>query len=387
MRERSRQESFAPFFSLSGDFLLVLTPDLEVLLANPAFTSAHGTATSPVTGRSMLDFVVPKDRKKVSDVLGALHEGASRSLDASLIRRDQSLRSCEWSVAVEHLTQHRYVVIRDMTTRRRLEQELINAHKLEAVGQLASGIAHEINTPVQFIGNNLSFLGEVTGELFAAIDALSPEVKAQVKAAYPDLDYARTEMPRSIEQSSEGCQRVAEIVRGMKEFAHHDRGELTTADLNDAIDRTLAVSRNEWKYAADVERTGQPLPLVPCVASSIRQVLLNLVCNAAHAIESRNKRTGRKKGHIVINTAVEGQSALISVSDDGEGMPATVKQRVFEPFFTTKPVGRGTGQGLALSRTIVVEKHGGQLSFDSTEGEGTTFTIRLPLSVKQARAS
>lgn len=374
-------DSLAPFFALSTDYLLIIDEALTVQRANPAFERAHGTPASPTQGRSILEFVAPRERKRVEEVLTSLSAGASKSLDAPLIQRTQMIRTCEWSVAVDPGTRHRFVIIRDVTTRRRLEQELVNSQKLEAVGQLASGIAHEINTPIQFVGNNLTFLAEVSHELLEVINALAPHASPPIETQFPDfeLDFVSSELPKAIEQSCEGIQRVAELVRGMKEFAHRDQGMLSPNDLNEAVEKTLIVSRNEWKYVADVEKKLGKLPLVPCLAGGIRQVLLNLVCNAAQAIDERNKKTGRQRGHITITTSYDDTFVIVAVTDDGQGMPAAVKARMFEPFFTTKPVGKGTGQGLALSRTIIVDKHGGEISFESQEGVGTTFFIRLPI--------
>lgn len=374
-------DSFAPFFALSTDYLLIIDEGLEVLRSNPAFERSHGTPTCPAEGRSILEFVAPRDRKRVEEVLRSLSAGTSKALDASLVQRTQMIRTCEWSVAVDPGTRHRFVVIRDVTTRRRLEQELRNSQKLEAVGQLASGIAHEINTPIQFVGNNLTFLAEISHELLEVINALAPHAAPPLETQFPDfeLDFVTAELPKAIEQSCEGIQRVAELVRGMKEFAHRDQGVLAPTDVNEAVEKTLIVSRNEWKYVADVEKKLGKLPLVPCLAGGVRQVLLNLVCNAAQAIDERNRKTCRQRGHINITTSFDDTFVTIAVTDDGQGMPATVKARMFEPFFTTKPVGKGTGQGLALSRNIIVEKHGGELTFESQEGVGTTFFVRLPI--------
>ncbi|HEY0882924.1 MAG TPA: HAMP domain-containing sensor histidine kinase, partial [Archangium sp.] len=194
-----------------------------------------------------------------------------------------------------------------------------------------------------------------------------------------DAEFLLTELPSAVEQACEGIQRVAELVRGMKEFAHHDGGEVTLTDLNEALERTLVVSKNEWKYVAQIETALGAVPRVPCTASSMRQVFLNLICNAAYAVADQNKRTGRGRGTIRVSTRLEGEWVVVSVADDGTGIPEGARHRIFEPFFTTKPVGRGTGQGLAISNTIVTEKNGGKLTFDTEVGLGTTFHVWLPL--------
>jgi signal transduction histidine kinase len=202
-----------------------------------------------------------------------------------------------------------------------------------------------------------------------------------------DLPFLADELPLAAEQACEGVQRVAELVGGMKEFAHQDAGQIVPTDINRALERTITIARNEWKYAADLETEFQPLPDVPCIASAIRQVFLNLICNAAHANLERNTTTGRARGLIKVSTRCEGDMVVISVSDAGTGIDDAVRRRLFEPFFTTKPAGQGTGQGLAISRSIVCEKHGGQLDFETEVGVGTTFHVRLPLKASQLAAA
>ncbi len=286
------------------------------------------------------------------------------------------------------------VVGADVTERKLLERQLAQAQKLRSIGQLASGIAHEINTPTQYVGDNVRFLQESFDRLLELLDA-QDEVIAQWCAASgsavprrlaetrarADLDYLRGEIPAAVRQTLEGVERIARIVRAMKDFAHPGRREKGPADLNRIVDTTITVARNEWKYVADVETALDPaLPPVVCDAAEIGQVLLNLLINAAHAIEDRLRHDpDAGKGRIRIETARSGDRAVIRVGDSGCGIPPEVRSRVFDPFFTTKEVGRGTGQGLALCHTAIVERHGGRIFFDSEVGRGTTFTIELPL--------
>jgi signal transduction histidine kinase len=292
------------------------------------------------------------------------------------------VRWCEWVVSTRPASGRVYVVVRDVTSRRRLEKELAESHKLEAVGQLASGIAHEINTPIQFVGDNLTFIGESLRDVFVLLHALQKhEPSAPLLEANTDIDLAflEKELPSAVEMACEGVQRVAELVRGMKEFAHQDHGEVQPTDLNRALERTITIARNEWKYVAEVKTDFGKLPLVPCQASAMRQVFLNLICNAAQAIGERHGPSGSHKGLIRVSTRSDGASVRISVSDTGNGIPEAVRPRIFEPFFTTKPAGRGTGQGLAISHSIVCEKHHGRLDFETELGVGTTFHVLLPL--------
>jgi signal transduction histidine kinase len=283
----------------------------------------------------------------------------------------------------------------DITRRLLLEGQLRQAQKLEAIGQLAAGIAHEINTPTQYVGDNAAFIKESwTGldELLRTVRSVTEETKngkplsaetvAQLERGVEkaDLDYLLDEVPRSLNQTLDGVRRVAKIVQAMKEFSHPGGDEKAPIDINHAIDTTLTVARNEWKYVAEVKTEfDRSLPLVPCLAGEFNQVILNLVTNAAHAISDKNGNSGQTLGQITIRTRRQDDWAEIQIEDTGCGVAERNRSRVFELFFTTKEAGRGTGQGLALAHTIIVKKHGGQIWFQSEEGRGTTFFVRLPL--------
>ena len=287
------------------------------------------------------------------------------------------------------------VIGADITERMMLEQQLRQAQKLEAIGQLVAGTAHEINTPIQYVGDNTRFLQEswpsfhtlftLTREMQkeAMLGPISPQTLQRLDALAnsTDFEFLRTEIPNAIEQSLEGIQRVSKIVRAMKEFSHPGSEEKKAVDINKAIETTITVARNEWKYVSDVETHFDfDLPSVICHAGEFNQVILNLVINAAQAIAQAVGDGSRGKGKIVISTARDQDSAEISISDTGVGIPEAVRSRVFEPFFTTKPVGKGTGQGLALAHTAIVRRHGGKIWFDSELGKGTTFHIRIPFA-------
>lgn len=277
----------------------------------------------------------------------------------------------------------------DLRERKRLELDLLHARKLEAVGQLAAGVAHELNTPIQFVSDNLHFLRDAVADLLDAVDALTAiaadpapaaarEAATRVALTEHDLDYLRPEAPDAIARSLGGLDRVASIVRALKSFAH-PRSGTHAADLHAELETTLVIARNEYKYVADVVTDFGELPRVRCDANQLNQVFLNLIVNAAHAIHD----AGRGRGTITIATRRDGaEHVLISVSDTGDGVPEAARERVFEPFFTTKQVGRGTGQGLSVSRQIVVE-HGGTLSFESQPGRGATFLVRLPIASRR----
>ena len=284
----------------------------------------------------------------------------------------------------------------EMAARDKVELELRHAQKLEAVGRLAAGIAHEINTPIQFVSDSVQFVTAASTDLLALVDKYQIAVRA-VLAGTPalpaateaveaehaaDLDYIAGEIPAALRRALDGIDRVSVIVRSMKMFAHHDQ-DMRDVDLNQAIQSTLIIARNEYKYVADVDTELGDLPLVRCHVGEINQVVLNLLVNAAHAIADVHQG-GDGRGRIAVRTSVDGDDVVIAVSDTGSGIPEAIRHRIFEPFFTTKDVDRGTGQGLAIAHSVVTEKHGGSLTFTTELGRGSTFTIRLPIRGKGA---
>jgi PAS domain S-box-containing protein len=289
-------------------------------------------------------------------------------------------------------------VSRNITARRHTEQErrelelqLQLAHKLESIGMLAAGVAHEINTPTQFVTDNTRFLKDAFRQLSRALDQYRSLVPAESAAeaaridAENELEYHLGEIPRTLDQSLEGLERVARIVGSLKEFSHPHTLERKPADLNRAVETTLAVARHEWKYVAEVVTELDPnLPPVPCVLDEFNQVILNLVINACHAISEALKVSGASKGVITVRTRHDDAHAWIEVADTGLGIPPEIRDRIFELFFTTKRADKGTGQGLALVRNIVVQHHGGAVDFVSEVGRGTTFRVQLPLVSPEA---
>ena len=282
--------------------------------------------------------------------------------------------------------------VRDISKQRQLEIDLGHARKLEAVGQLAAGIAHEINTPAQFVGDGVHFLREafagyqrLVGQYRRAVEVLETAgaqqaLVSEIREIEEDIDlsYLEANVPGSFESCHDGISRITTIVRAMKEFAHPDQREKGDANLNQALRTTLAVAKNEYKYVADVTTELGDLPPVLCHVGDLNQVFLNLIVNAAHAIGDVVGKSGGK-GTIRITTSQEGDSVRIDIADTGAGIPEAIRPRIFDPFFTTKEVGQGTGQGLSIARSIVVTKHHGSLTFESEVGKGTTFTIRLPI--------
>jgi len=278
----------------------------------------------------------------------------------------------------------------DLRERRRLEIELRLAQKLEALGQLSAGVAHEINTPMQFVGDNLYFLEDALQGMRPLMTFI-PQLQAELEARgltdlaerlaaveqQADLGFVAERVPRAIERALDGVARVTRIVEAMKSFSHPANAH-ADVDINQGLRDTLTIARNAYKYIAEVEcDLDEQLPKVHANGSDLNQVFLNLIVNAAHAIEEAGRPQG--SGRITIRSRRDGEHVCIAIGDNGGGIPDAIRLRVFDPFFTTKAVGKGTGQGLSISRSIVVDRHGGQLDFE-TGGSGTTFQIRLPIT-------
>jgi PAS domain S-box-containing protein len=278
-----------------------------------------------------------------------------------------------------------------MRERERLAIELRLAHKLESVGRLAAGLAHEINTPIQYVGDSVHFLRAAFGDLSALLESHRAALKQTALASgaaatlasleqlerAADLDFLREEIPHAIDRTLDGADRVAAIVRAMKEFAYPDAVEQSPADLNHALNTTLTVARNEYKHAASIETQFGELPPVVCNVGELNQVFLNLIVNAAHAIQDAGKDA--TSGRISITTQATAHWAEITIADNGCGIAPENLEKIFDPFFTTKAVGRGTGQGLAIARSIVQDRHGGRLDLETALGMGTRFVVRLPV--------
>lgn len=410
----------------AAEGIVVFNHSGQILTFNPAAQAIFGDDSKQSVGRHICHYLpgatfCDSDGCILPERLGS---GPESAVNADLIgvHRDGHRIPLDIVVnAIQHGDHRNYtVLLRDLTKRRQLELQLSQAQKMEAVGQLAAGIAHEINTPIQYVGDNIRFLNTSFQDLRRFMD-LAHEFIAQSSEADSsfdsgsgfdsgsseregsssrgdassraedlrllmesvDLDFLQSEIPLAIEQSMEGIETVAKIVRAMKEFSHPGASVKQAIDINRALESVLMVSRNEWKYCCYVDTEfASDLPPVPCLPNELNQAVLNLIVNAAHAIQSKLAGEERSSGRIGLKTFRDGESVVIEVSDTGCGIPLNVRDRVFDPFFTTKPIGKGTGQGLAIVYNVVVNKHDGQISFDSIEGEGTTFRIRLPIVLK-----
>jgi len=282
-----------------------------------------------------------------------------------------------------------------------MEGQLRQSQKLESIGQLAAGIAHEINTPMQYIGDNTRFVQDSLTALIKVLHshkeligivksntittACLTQTEATLDAA--DLEYLFEQIPAALTQTLEGVERVSRIVKAMKEFSHPGGKEKAPANLNKAIESTVAVASNEWKYVAELKLDLQAdLPLVPCFLGEFNQCILNLVVNAAHAIADVVEQKPGNKGLITVQTRADRSHVEIRVTDTGTGIPEAARPKIFEPFFTTKAVGKGTGQGLSIIYVNIVKKHGGTVAFETECGRGTSFILRLPLTAGTAVA-
>jgi PAS domain S-box-containing protein len=378
--------------------------DGRVAEANPSFGNMLGSGTDPLVDRMFLDLVQSEDVDRLRDGLAALAGGGGSGEWRGACRLRHQAGDTVFARAGLALVRDPHqrplfiiAVVEDVTEQILLEIELRHAQKLESVGRLAAGVAHEINTPIQFVGDNVTFLGSAVTDLLTLCRSyrylcdkamggqLQPDDLAGLEYAEhtADLAYIRDNVPAAIAATQDGVSRVANIVRSMKAFAHPDRGERSLADINAALQSTLTVASNELKHVADVEVDLGPLPAISCFLSDLNQVFLNLLVNAAHAVADVVGDSG-SRGVVRVRSFLKDDQVVIAVSDTGTGIPAAIQARIFDPFFTTKEVGRGTGQGLALARAVVVDEHGGTLTFDTEPGRGTTFYVSLPIGVAAA---
>lgn len=395
-RLRASEERYRELFENASDLVCTLDLDLSITSLNRLAEQTMGYSREEATGMSLCELVDAAQCKLLREQIARMVSGAAPAkCRVDLRTRDRRRVTLEVSPRLiyrDGAAVGIQAIARDVTGQDLAEMELRQAQKLESVGRLASGIAHEINTPMQFVGDNVRFLRDS----FQGIQALHAGLRGFCERAGPafaaelerleqglDTDYLLSEIPQALAQTQEGVERVVTIVRAMKEFAHPESRGCIRADLNKALLNTLTVARNELKYVADVETDFGDLPMVVCSVSDLNQVFLNLLINAAHAIADVVQQSGRK-GKIRIHTEAQGNQVLITLADNGAGIPAAIRERIFDPFFTTKEVGRGTGQGLAIARSVI-ERHHGSLTFESEVGRGTTFFLRLPVESPEAQ--
>jgi len=382
-------------FSLenASDSVFWVDPQGHVLYANEAASRALGWSRQEFTSLSVADIDPLLPREKWQGFWEELKRSGSISFETQ--QRHKEGRVFPIEVTANFLEfdgqEYLFAFTHDISQRRVIQAQLQQAQKMESIGQLAAGIAHEINTPTQFVRDNLAFLSDSwksTKEMMDLYRKIIHEHATSAPQSFSDaiaqaehrcdFEFIVDEAPRAIEQGLDGAHRIAEIVQAMKAFSHPDSSEKTATNLNKAVESTITVARNEWKYVADlVTDFDDSIPPVICYPGDINQVVLNLLVNAAHAIDDKLKE--HAKGLIQVRTRKQGNIAEISVTDNGTGIPEEIRTRIFDPFFTTKEVGKGTGQGLSIAYAIVVKKHSGKLRFESALGKGTTFFIEIPI--------
>ncbi len=401
---RADGEKFALMANNIKEVLWMCSADGQrVLYVSPAYEHIWGRKTQDLYNHPeyWLDDIHQDDRERI---MIAFTEKATQANDYTeeyrIVRPDGQIR---WVrdhgfPVYDQAGKHNAIAgtVMDITGQKEIEGSLRLAHKLEAIGRLSAGIAHEINTPAQYVGDNLRFLEEslpnllsINGNLTSLMQAVFEDKETVTKTMLSDLfdliekadmEYLIEEIPIAISQSLNGMKSISEIVCAMKEFTHPGTDNKELTDVNAMIKNTIIVSKNEWKYVADVKENFETnLPLVPSHTQMLGQAVLNLIVNAAHAIEEVINKEVDERGQISVSTRLLQDKVEISISDTGPGIPDKIKEQIFDPFFTTKEVGKGTGQGLSLVRKAIVEHHGGTLDIDTQLGKGTTFIIRLPL--------
>jgi PAS domain S-box-containing protein len=377
--------------------LLVLDRSGTIETVNPAALRLLGYEESELVGQPLGKLLENPDATCLSEAQALAPEGTVLRTEQVLVGKSGLRQKVSFSIGalgvVDEYGDPRRLVCSafDLGARKNWEVTVRHAEKLEAVGRLTAGVVHELGNPIQFVANGVHFLRESTADLLALLEKHRAVLRSireggsvaqaaeHATAAEDDADlgYLIQSMPKAFGACVDGLDRIATIARSVKEFAHPDPREMGEIDLNRAIQTTLTLASNEYKYVAHLRVDLGPLPPVVCHAGEVNQALLSLVVNAAHAIGEVVKGT-EQKGRITVRTRLDGDHALVSVEDTGGGIPEPIRERIFEPFFTTKEVGKGTGQGLAIARSVVAGKHGGKLWFETVVGQGTTFFMRLP---------
>jgi PAS domain S-box-containing protein len=350
-----------------------------------------------VIGASWLQYFPPERHALMTAALGnTLATGQTQTFETTTPGPDGADLWFETQIApiqVAGLIVGAVLVSQEVTERKRAHAELLAGRHLALLGTLAAGVAHEINTPIQFIGDSMHFLRDATRDLLQLFDEIQ-ELRQAACAGMPleqavagatraeenaDLPFLRENVPLALERCLDGLDRVTTIVRSLKDFAHPSQKEMSPVDLNRLVQSTLTIAAAEYKYVAELRTDFGELRAVVCHAGEIGQAVLNIIVNAAHAIGDVVAGTDRK-GMITVSTREEGDVAVIAVTDTGGGIPEHIQPRIYDPFFTTKEVGRGTGQGLAIAASTVRGRHGGELTFETAQGSGTTFFIRIPVT-------
>jgi PAS domain S-box-containing protein len=382
------EATFRTIFEDASVGIALVDPTGHFLRVNRAHAAMSGHTPEELVGRHFRELVPEHLREERV----AEHEQQSADADVDGVeipvpfeRPDGSIG---WTLVSYSIIRnavgeplHNVVQVRDISEQRRLEEQLRLAQKLESVGQLAAGIAHEINTPTQFIGDSVRFAADACADLLALVDAYEGALAGDDQRdrlddarERADVPYLRDRLPAALGRAADGVDRVATIVRAMREFASPGGGDRELVDVNAALANTLVVTANRYNAIADVRTDFADVPPVRGNGGELNQVFVSLIVNAAQAIED----AGSDRGVITLSTRCDGEHVAITIADTGSGIAPEHRGRVFDPFFTTREVGQGTGQGLTTARAIIADRHAGAITLESEPGRGAAFTITLP---------
>ncbi len=401
--ELRREHDFIErLLAVMPSILIAVDGKQDIMLWNNAAENTFGLSREAVAGSPFSELAVDWDWAEVNRSMAALQRQHACAIEYLKFRRrdgTDGMLDLTINAVIEDGQFNGFLLIgTDITERLQLKNQLLLGQKLEAMGELAAGIAHEINTPMQYIGDNVRFLQEGFGDMLqllgdyhrviqeiATSQQMPEHCVADIQQAEQDadIDFLRKEVPLAVRQTLEGVAQVSNIVGAMNELSHPGTGQKVPIDINKAIENTVVVSRHEWKYIADLEMTLDPdLPLVHGLPE-ISQVFLNIIVNAAQAIAAAHAKNDQSKGSIHIITSCSHDMVEICINDSGPGIAAAQQHKIFDPFFTTKAQGKGTGQGLAISHQIVCNRLGGRLFVESEPGHGASFIIQLPVGRKK----
>lgn len=401
VRERTQhlnhaREESERFLRAIDSILIGVDDQLQVIRWNQRATDTFGISADEAIGQLFSDLPVDwDDREAVLKILHVTEDQHSLRAETAFHKEDGEQRILGLSCyPTDGDTRGALLLGTDLTKKRIVEQQLQQAQKLESVGQLAAGVAHEINTPMQYLGDNLDYVNTKFGRLITFLQdvekfiGLAEKSDFQTETVAELLQQAKKlklhrlydQIPEALDDSIGGVRHVSRIVQAMKELSHPGGESRAPVDLNHILETTITVSTNEWKYVADIDtRLSPDIGCISGLQGELTQVFLNLIVNASHAIGDVTDNGANGKGLITVSTHRTSHAVVVEIADTGGGIPVAIQDRVFDPFFTTKQVGKGTGQGLAIAHSVVVQKHGGQLSFHVEEGVGTRFVIELPL--------
>jgi signal transduction histidine kinase len=401
LAEIDEKEAMAPLAAMKLIFIIIFCTIPAVVWTVGILVSRAITAPihrlhrgTEIIGDGDLDYKVGTDTKDEIGQLSRAFDKMTNDLKGSTTSIDNLNKEIAVRKQAEEATAQAYIKLEDANKElKETQSQLVQNEKLASIGQLAAGIAHEINTPVGFVASNFqtleSYIDKIE-EMLKMYDKLIVEIEASGKTELLNqthaitksrgdmkIDFILEDIQELFSDSKEGVARITNIVRSLRDFSRIDQpGSLDEYDFNDGIKATLVVAKNEIKYDANVKTDFSEVPSILCHAGQINQVFLNVLINAAQAIKSRH---GDDMGAITIKTYATDDQVVCEISDNGGGIAPENLSKVFDPFFTTKPTGKGTGLGLSVSYDIIVHKNNGQLLVDSTVGEGTTFTIKLPI--------